>query len=360
MKTGRTIEEIAKELLRVAESKRDFIAPCKDISFDALGNKDIHQRISVHLGNGNGGHDFWPTDLFHDQIANKLGIPVRYYERCLIEDPELLRVNVNRWLKKRGGECQMISTLDGKARAFLSDHYRPLDNEDLFEAVYPAVLASGCRIESAELTPTRFYLKAVTDRIQGEVKVGQIVQAGISISNSEIGLGAVRVEPMLFELQCLNGMIVNKMGQYKAHIGRSGEEFGLEGASEFYRDETRAIDDKAFWMKVVDTANAVLQKDGFESVMQKYRSMMENCIEADPTKAVLEVTKKFSLSDHEGGQVLKYLVKGGDLSQYGMINAITRASQDLPDYDRATEFERLGGKVMELPKKDWEAIANAK
>jgi hypothetical protein len=31
-----------------------------------------------------------------------------------------------------------------------------------------------------------------------------------------------------------------------------------------------------------------------------------------------------------------------------LANAVTRASQDITDYDQATELEKLGGKVIEL------------
>ena len=40
-----------------------------------------------------------------------------------------------------------------------------------------------------------------------------------------------------------------------------------------------------------------------------------------------------------------------------MANAITRTSQDLDDYDRATDLERLGGQIIELEQKDWAVIA---
>jgi hypothetical protein len=33
----------------------------------------------------------------------------------------------------------------------------------------------------------------------------------------------------------------------------------------------------------------------------------------------------------------------GDLSAYGLVNAVTYYSDDVEDYDRATEFEALGG-----------------
>ena len=40
-------------------------------------------------------------------------------------------------------------------------------------------------------------------------------------------------------------------------------------------------------------------------------------------------------------------------------SAVTRFSQDVADYDRATELERIGGRLVELPKADWARISAA-
>jgi hypothetical protein len=42
-----------------------------------------------------------------------------------------------------------------------------------------------------------------------------------------------------------------------------------------------------------------------------------------------------------------------------LVNAVTHYSQEVPDYDRATEFEVLGGKLLSLPDRDWREIAEA-
>jgi uncharacterized protein (TIGR00255 family) len=48
----------------------------------------------------------------------------------LQEDPELLAANVNNWFHDQP-QRRMVRTLDGKARAFLSDSYRTIDNLDV-------------------------------------------------------------------------------------------------------------------------------------------------------------------------------------------------------------------------------------
>ena len=40
-------------------------------------------------------------------------------------------------------------------------------------------------------------------------------------------------------------------------------------------------------------------------------------------------------------------------------NAVTHYSQEVEDYDRATEFEALGGRLIDLPAHEWKGLAEA-
>ena len=353
MKTGSTLQDLAKELDRQANAKRDFIAPSGELELVSKAGQQ-GDRESELIVNGHG--SFGIAETAHDQLASRLQIPKTYYDRMRTTAPALLRQNVNHWFKAQP-EKRMIRTLDGNARAFLSDRYRPLDNYDLAETVIPRLTSNGCRIESAELTDRRLYIKAVTERITLEVKKGDIVQAGIVVSNSEIGAGSVKVEPMVFRLVCLNGMIANDASMRKYHVGRSGDAGDL--AEEFFKDSTRRADDKAFWLKVRDVVDGAFREDVFKRIVGRMQMAAEMEIPADPVKVIEVVAKKYGLQESEGSGVLRHLIKGGDLTQWGLVNAITRASQDVEGYDRATEMERLGGQVLELPKSDWQAIATA-
>lgn len=65
------------------------------------------------------------------------------------------------------------------------------------------------------------------------------------------------------------------------------------------------------------------------------------------------------LNEDERAGVLRQLIAAGDLSGYGLVNAVTHFSHDVGDYDRATEFEALGGKLIELPPSEWHGLAEA-
>ena len=71
------------------------------------------------------------------------------------------------------------------------------------------------------------------------------------------------------------------------------------------------------------------------------------------------ITARKSFSDNEKQSVLESLIREGDYSQYGLSNAVTHMSQQVDDYDRATELEVIGGKIIDLDSKDWKVIAAA-
>jgi len=249
----------------------------------------------------------------HRQIGQRCEIHAKYYDRMLNDAPALLATNVNHWLSNEP-EKRMVRTLDGSARAFLSERYRPLDNMDLAEQVIPAMMDAGCEVVSCEVTDLRMFIKAVAPRIEGEIKKGDVVQAGLSISNSEVGSGSIRVEPLIYRLICTNGMTVPEHGLKKYHVGRKNGDL-VEGlnASELFSDETKRADDKALWLKVRDTVRGVLDQVVFNRILDKMRESTEKVIEGDVVKAV-EVTKdRLRLTDNERGSVLTHLIQGGDL-----------------------------------------------
>lgn len=351
MKTGQTLQDLAKELDRQQSAKRDFIAPTQNLRLKLTPEK---KTILDIYGHG----EFGIRDLAHQQIGARVGIPKTYYDRMKTDAPELLGVNVNHWFADKA-EKRMVRTMDGDARAFLSDRYRPLDNFDLGEVAINALLNPGLKatIESCALTETRLYIKARTETITAEIRKGDIVQAGIVISNSEVGMGTVKVEPFIFRLVCLNGLIANDHALRKYHVGRGHE--GGDLAEEFFRDETRQANDRAFWMMVKDVVTGSFKQDVFDKMVGSMVEATHDEIKQDPVKAVEVTQKMFGLNEQEQGGVLRWLIKEGDLTRYGLVNAVTRVSQEVESYDRATELERLGGTVLELPRTSWERIAEA-
>jgi len=354
MKTGKTLQQLAIELNRQAKTKKDFL-----IDTPALRIIPENERLNIDINFGEKDgltkiERLNINDIAHRQIGTHLGIPAKYYDKMRSEYPELLATNINSWFERTPSR-RMLRTLDGTARAFLSDRYRRIDNFEVAETVLPILSGmKGSIIKSCELTDSRMYLKVVNTMIEAEVKKGDVVQAGLLITNSEVGLGSVAVTPLVYRLVCSNGMIIADNSLRKYHVGRVNEadnNFGI------YRDETIEADDRAFLMKIEDTVQAAMNEVIFKQVIDKMKEATEAKMESHKIPQVIELTaKEFNITQEESNGILGHLIEGGDLSLYGLSGAITRFAHDVDSYDRSTELEATGWKVLTMPSSTWKRM----
>ena len=191
-----------------------------------------------------------------------------------------------------------------------------------------------------------YYIKVVNPRLTAEVSPGDIVQVGVVISNSETGQGAVCVQPLIFRLVCSNGMVVNEARARRNHIGRvnsSDENLML------YSDATLEADDKAFIMKVQDTVRAAVDEARFAMVVDKLRESKDKKLNTKDIPSVVKMAAAgLKLTEAEGDGVLNHLIQDADYTLYGLANAVTRYSQDVEDYDRASKLEEIGYQVITM------------
>ena len=215
----------------------------------------------------------------------------------------------------------------------------------------------GVQFLSVELTATRLYLKCVTPQREMEVAPGDIVQAGVVITNSEVGHGSLTVQPLLYRLRCSNGLRAVDRTLRKTHLGRitAQDEVGVT----VFQDDTLRADDRAFFLKVRDVVQDAVSELTFRQLAQRLQRTRGIPLLGNPVKSVDVLGQRYHLNEDECSGVLRYLIEGGELSGYGLVNAVTHYSQALDDYDRATEFEALGGKLIELPTQEWRQLAEA-
>jgi len=338
MNKGISIMKLAEAVQNSANQRKDFIVP-SDHMFVAGGKLEF---------DGQNAYDINP--IFHEQMAEKLDIPKAYYDRMKTQTPALWENNVNTWLA-RATDSRMVRTVGSKARAFLSDRYRPLDNDLILETALPVVLEyPDIQVLSAEVTEKRMYLQVVFPKLQGEVKKGDVVQSGLIISNSEVGLGSVNISPLIYRLVCLNGMI-RDTAMRKYHIGKQIDQ-------DYFAADTRNADNHAFLLKIRDTVRETLSEVAWDKTMSRLQLTAENKIKEKPLVAVIEdVTKRYSMPVSAKDSILKNLVNGGDLSQWGLANSVTAMANNTEDYDRAIEYESIGGRIIDLTEKEWNQIA---
>lgn len=352
MKQGfQSLTQLAAELERQSGAKQDFIAPAASIVATV---SDGAPRLAFA-----GALNAPMTQHARRQLDEYLGIPAKYSDRMLAEAPELWALSAAQWLDKKNGDRRMVRMLDGNVRAFLSDRYQRIDNYEVAEVAL-AVLkeVSGLRIVSTNITESRLYIKAVSSEVRGEVKskrVGDFVEAGVMISNSEIGMGAVSIKPFANFLVCTNGMVRDKATLRAAHVGRKQDET-LEG---LLSDETKRLEDEVVLRKVRDILRLSFDAADFQRWIETLSEQADQPIRGDAVGAVEQLGQSFGFSQAEKSGVLRNLIEGGDLSRYGLINAVTRLAEDVPSYDRATELEEVGGRIVTLSNDDWFRVANA-
>jgi hypothetical protein len=170
-----SVQDFVKEVERIEIKKADYLAPQGRIKMVYDSKLEI---------DGTGVYDL--NEVSHIQVADKFGIPKRYYDD-MAQVPGLRSHNVNAWLEKAPDRKKLVRTLDGKARAFLSDRFQVLDNFMILSTFLPIVHDfSNVKIMSTSLTERKMYIQVVFPTLQAEVRVGDVVQSGIILTNSEV------------------------------------------------------------------------------------------------------------------------------------------------------------------------------
>ncbi len=360
MKTGLKLTDLATELKRQRDAKRDFVADSRKLSM----TKDA---AAFALPSGKA-----PILPFaHKQIAEKVGLPLKVYDRFRVDHPDLLAHTVNTLFEREPSQ-NMIRTLDGNVRAVVSNKFRALDNYDFAEAAFPALQSLGAVVESCEITETRFYIKATHPTLRRELelpanlKMGQghnffvrWIRAALTARNSEVGDGSLAIEDGAYEEGCTNMMTFLKAFR-QSHVGRK-HKVDMDIVTEIVSDTTRRLEDAVIWSKLRDRVTQAFDPENFEAMCKRLESARRDTIPKEVgVPEIAEVfAKREGLTETESKGFLDHLISGGEFSRYGMQWAATRLANDVESYERASELERLGGKIIELPRNDWQELLKA-
>lgn len=367
MKTGKTLSELAAEIERQYKTKKDYVADLSAVKMVPATAAPGGQALALSNNLG-----FGITPIAHEQIAEHTGIPKKYYDRMQTQAPELLANNVNAWFEKYPAP-RMIRTLDGNARAFLSDKFQTLDNYDFAGAALPILSQRKLSVVSCEITERRLYIKAIDERLYRDVPVGYKMGDGshkifdtcapvVILSNSEVGFGRLVVETGVYTQACTNMALWAGGGMKRTHVGarhKLTEGFDVADLDGILSDQAKKKSMEALWLQARDVIAAAFDEKIIGRRLEKLAATAENKITGKVEKVVEVFAERFDLAETERESIFRHLIEGGSLTQYGLHAAVTRAAQDVPSYDRATDLEYLGGKIVELAANDWARIAEA-
>jgi hypothetical protein len=337
-----SLVSFAQEIDRRSKAAQDFRVPSSGIKmlWDC--------RLELQ-----GAGEFKIQDFAHSQIASKLEIPKIYYDK-MAAIPGLRTLNVNHWLNKpnRAEKGFLVRTLDGENRAFLSDRYRPIDNVQILSAIFPAVkdLGDNILVKSHSITPEKMFLQLVFPGVSGEVKVGDVVEAGVTISNSEIGSGTFVIQKLIWRRICSNGMNGQNILSQK-HIGPRID----SDDHRIFRDDTLLAENKAYELIMRDTFADAIKGAWFEAEVAKMKEAAEDVIR-DPVQLGKNMVKENILSLKDTQAVLVNLYEEGR-TRWGLVNSITALAHSIEDPMQQFAYETLGNDVLSMPRSNWEKLA---
>ena len=256
------------------------------------------------------------SELATTQMCQRLGIPVEYYKRL---STEMQAVVGNYDLARLNGKVYLLRGKGDWVRAFLSTDYVTYNNGHIVETVQHLIRHAEVTVKNFVLEETNMFLKMVSEDIKD---LGSGLKAGIMIGNSEVGMGSVSVEPFIFRLPCTNDLIVSPEKTFRhAHISFTPSEFSrrvAEGISCGF-----------------SIANELL-----DEFVRAHQDAV-----ADPIDTIRHIAEQRKLSKRFADQVVSSYLTEPIESRFGVINAFTRAAQQLGPLQRI-EIERFAGTLL--------------
>ena len=267
----------------------------------------------------------------HEQIAEKLEIPLKYYRKMASEAPELLIQNVNTWLKKQERNF-FIRGLSDSVRAFLSEKYRVIDHLDVLYCALNELQAHEAEIEDCYLSETEMNIKVKSHKLKDFIRHrNDLIIGGLLITNSETGHKALRVEPRIFRVLCTNGMVLEDFVTKKIHLGN-------------------VLFDEEIYLSIRRSIRELFKR--FGEIVQILRENTEIKIKS-PQKVINNLVEHYHLSEKQKENILIAFGAEPENDKYGIANAVTRAAQAETDWEKAIELEKIGGKIISLSAKEF-------
>lgn len=345
---SKTIEEIANIVTQSAQTNRDISIPNSQFSLNFNGTSTSWKV---------GGEEFKSTRWANSQIFSRLGMPSKYFNELLSEDPELAAYHINRVLRQSPPEEWFVRTKIGVLdniiddetsgndevkgnivpyiRGVMSDKYSVLDNYKIIEAVSRILkhYASDFTIQSHCLEDHRMHIRITLPQTSKDFGLttkskNDILQVGLDIINSEVGYHAMNIIGFIWRLVCTNGMRRIEKGDTftQRHI---------------------FLDDNAFFTKccfaIKDSVETGLQ------TMEQFVTLKQLAIQ-NPLQLHDVVGKELEFSKSVVDIAKEYWEE--DSTAYGIVNSFTAAARTL-DNEKRLEMERQAGKMLMIPAKTW-------
>ena len=161
-------------------------------------------------------------DLAFTQLCQRIGAPAGFIR----ELPEALQLTNMNWRLQVEERSARLRLSNGEVRGVLGESYSAFDDDSVLEAVGEALDRAGLLREvraRATAVGTHTILRLTLPTESVAIKVRDVIEYGLDVGNSELGVRSVQLIPVTYRLLCKNGM----RGRYAQaamrlrHVGES-------------------------------------------------------------------------------------------------------------------------------------------
>lgn len=138
------------------------------------------------------------------QLLGRMEYPRKLYQRL----PTKMNMLALNWLIQNGAydkDCMLRLINHNQVRALLSSRFAPFDHLELLRLLEPQCGDGVVRWE--HLDDLTLHISISFPQQREEVRVGDVVERGLHVTNSELGVRAVTITGYTMVLKCANGMI---------------------------------------------------------------------------------------------------------------------------------------------------------
>ena len=337
----KTFDQVMETIEKSVEDREDRIVPLKEIEPKVGDGGKFVFEIA--------GQEYNPTEWALAQFAGRLKLPSSSVIRELLnrkdsdwEDADVaVRIAKNSMRRADQDKNYRLRTYkDGTLRAFVTEKYAPIDNRWYMETIN-------------ESLPDSMYShwRGDDDTIYGNVLMpDSIIDYGqdddsdyggmLSIGNCEIGRRRISQKPSLFRSICMNGCIWDQVkGQMidQRHIGKI----------DLIQLRKRIVDNIEDQLNLVPVA------------VRQFLGTRDLKVEGSMKSTIAAICSKSRLDKKESAEVLNQFVshEKDHRNLFGIINAITRAGQEL-DNDQWVKMDELGGSLSLWGLDEWNSLTS--
>ena len=343
MKKGHDVKEMLNNINEDKNNKKDYLVDMKSIKVET--NNLVYPSISVDHGENKHllrDREFVLTDHSLNQLCGKLEIGTQYLRKCLPVSQELVAHNLNFWINNSKDKELMLRTYDmapiDEARALCSNRYKRIDNDVVANHSLNKLMDLGLDIKYSHYDRDTLNITAVNPKLEGEVAKGDVVQSGVTITNSEIGSGSLIIQPFIYRLVCTNGMVAPRYLNrfYSRHVGK----IVIDPSND---DQYVTIIDKM--QKQIDLISS---NDVWN---ESFNGLVKATKESINSHQIVELAKKQGVTESERAQIFErlnhYVGDTFTTTKYDLANAITNLGNDEEKSDqRSRFFQELGGLII--------------